>query len=110
MSIRRARALKGTALSGARRRHSLCDSYPVQAAENSRTRGPSDSPQRATRLARNHDACETNLSHYFARKSRLASKKPRSGLADDFRHLAVGWQSGGVPMRAFCLMVKSSEL
>ncbi len=58
---------------------SLRGSYPVQAAENSHTRGPSDSPQRATRLAKNHNASEANLAPYSARKSRLAGSK--DGLA-----------------------------
>ena len=36
--------------------------------------------------------------------------RPSSGLAGDFRHLAVVWQASGAPMGVSCLMVKSSEL
>ena len=63
-------------------------------------------------MAKNHKASETNLTPVFGQKKSPSGVKrwPRSGLANDFRHLAVGWQSGGVPMGAFCLMVKSFEL
>ena len=56
---------------------SLRDSYPVQPAENSRSRGPNGNPARATHLAKNHDACETNLTPNVSRKSRLAGRKER---------------------------------
>ena len=44
------------------------------------------------------------------KSSREQKTRPRSGLASDFRDLAVGWQSRGVAMGVFCLSVKSSEL
>ncbi len=74
--------------------------------------GQTTPQQPATRMAKNHKASETNLTPVFGQKKSPSGVKrwPRSGLANDFRHLAVGWQSGGVPMGAFCLMVKSFEL
>ena len=65
--------------------------------------------QRATRLAKNQNASETQFDPVFGQKKSPGGVKrwPRSGLAGDFRHLAVGWQSSGVAMGVFCLMVKS---
>ncbi len=49
-------------------------------AYNERPQVSAKGTEPCARLARNHDACETNLSHYFARKSRLASKKHGLGV------------------------------
>ena len=77
MPIRRARALTGS--SRCSTPASLRGSYPVQAAENSRTRGPSDSPHCGAHLAKNHNASETNLTPDSVRKSGYAGSK--DGLA-----------------------------
>ena len=97
---------------------SLRDSCPVQSAENSRARGagmlsgPNGNPAHATHLAKNHDACEINLTPYCEQKKppRGQKRAPSSGLAGDFRHLAVAWQPSRAAMGVFRLMVKSSEL
>ena len=68
--------------------------------------------QRATHLAKNHNASETKLTPLFGQKKTPGGVKrwPSSGLAGDFRHLPVGWQPSRAAMRMFCFPVKSSEL
>ena len=91
---------------------SLRDSYPVQPAENSRTRGPNDTPAARSASGQESPCLRDRFDPVFGQKRPPGGVKrwPRSGLAGDFRHLAVGWQARRAAMGAFCLMVKSSEL
>ena len=106
--IRRARALTGAALSVPRRRPPFAILTPCNWLKTAARLGQTTAQQRATRLAKNHNASETNLTHVSVRKSCRAGRK--DGLAGDFRDLAVVWQASGAAMGVSRLIVKPSEL
>ena len=112
MPIRRSRALTGTALSGARRRPPLAILNPVQPAENRRT--PEQNGTAAARYASGQESqCLRDQSDPAFDQKRPpggVQRWPRSGLAGDFRHLAVVRQSSRATMGVSRLMVKCSEL
>ena len=93
MPIRLARALTGTALSGARRRTPFAILTPSNWLKTAARLGETTAQPCATRLAKNHNASETDLTPYSVRKSLRAGRK--DGLPGDFRDLAVVWQASG---------------
>ncbi len=79
----------------------------------SATRGPNDYPAATLCASGQESVClRDQFDPVFGQKRAPGGVKrwPRSGLAGDFRHLAVVWQASGATMGSFCLMVKSSEL
>ncbi len=77
--MQRARALTGTALSGARRRPPFAILTPVQPAEDSRTRGPNDTPAARYGSGQESQCLRDQLDPVLGQKSRRAGSK--DGLA-----------------------------
>ncbi len=71
--------LRALALSGARRRPPFAIPSPCNWLKTAARAGETTPQQHARRLAKNHNASETNLTPYSARKGRLAGRK--HGLA-----------------------------